>query len=89
MSLMFVLALANLSWANTVVSSRVAKLEFASGYPTEATAQKLYDKLDFQRAVQAYLWAILSGAEPRGSFPRSTAGILAGAAASALPCRGS
>ena len=45
---MFVLALANLSWANTVVSSRVAKLEFASGYPTEATAQKLYDKLNFQ-----------------------------------------
>ena len=58
MSLLFVLALANASWANTVVSSRVGELEFASGYPTDATAQKLYDELDFQRAVQAYLWAM-------------------------------
>ena len=28
------------------------------GYPTDATVTKLYDELDFQRAVQAYLWAV-------------------------------
>jgi hypothetical protein len=40
------------------IDSRIGKLEFESGYPTEHTAQILYDELDFQRAVQAYLWAL-------------------------------
>jgi len=40
------------------MKSRIGKLKFTSGYPTEKTAQKLYDELDFQRAVQAYLWAL-------------------------------
>jgi hypothetical protein len=44
-------------WAETM-KTRIGKLEFTSGYPTEETAQKLYDELDFQRAVQAYLWAL-------------------------------
>jgi hypothetical protein len=33
-------------------------LEYIGGYPTKETAQKLYDELDFQRAVEVYLWAL-------------------------------
>lgn len=40
------------------IDSRVGKLDFESGYPTAQTIDKLYDELDFQRAVQAYLWAL-------------------------------
>jgi len=32
--------------------------DFANGYPTKETVEKLYDERDFQRACQAYLWAI-------------------------------
>jgi hypothetical protein len=32
--------------------------DFANGYPTDATVEKLYDERDFQRACQAYLWAL-------------------------------
>jgi hypothetical protein len=32
--------------------------DFANGYPTDATIDKLYDERDFQRACQAYLWSI-------------------------------
>jgi hypothetical protein len=28
------------------------------GFPTDETVLKLYDELDFQRGVQAYLWAL-------------------------------
>ena len=45
-------------WASEQVSTRIGDLEFSSGYPTAETAEKLYDELDFQRAVQAYLWAM-------------------------------
>jgi hypothetical protein len=31
--------------------------EFIGGYPTAATSRQLYDELDYQRAVQAYIWA--------------------------------
>jgi hypothetical protein len=40
------------------LDSRVGQLEFKAGYPAKATVEKLYDELDFQRAVQAYLWAL-------------------------------
>ena len=40
------------------IDSRLGPLEFESGYPTADTVGKLYDELDFQRAVQAYLWAL-------------------------------
>jgi hypothetical protein len=47
---------------NQTVNSRIGKLEFthdfANGYPTKETVEKLYDERDFQRACQAYLWAI-------------------------------
>ena len=45
------------SWAETM-QTRIGELQFTSGYPTEKTVQKIYDELDFQRAVQAYLWAL-------------------------------
>jgi hypothetical protein len=32
--------------------------DFANGYPTDETVKKLYDARDFQRACQAYIWAI-------------------------------
>ena len=35
-----------------------ARLNFFDGFPDKATVEKLYDNLDFQRAVQAYLLAI-------------------------------
>jgi len=40
------------------VESRLGVLEFFDGYPSDATVERLYDNLDFQRAVQAYLLGI-------------------------------
>jgi hypothetical protein len=40
------------------VNSRLGKLQVDNGYPTEPTIRKLYDEIDFQRASQAYLWAL-------------------------------
>ena len=40
------------------VASRLGMLKFFDGFPDDATIQKLYDNLDFQRAVQAYLLGI-------------------------------
>jgi hypothetical protein len=36
----------------------LTQLEFPGAYPTKDIAQRLYDELDFQRAVQVYLWAL-------------------------------
>jgi hypothetical protein len=41
-----------------IVESRLGKLELTNGYPTAATVQKIFDDIDFQRACQAYLWAL-------------------------------
>ena len=43
---------------NGTRESRIGPLAFEGGYPTDATVTKLYDEMDFQRATQAYLWAI-------------------------------
>jgi hypothetical protein len=40
------------------VETRIGTLKFFDGFPDDATVEKLYDNLDFQRAVQAYLLAI-------------------------------
>jgi len=40
------------------IDTRIGELEYEAGYPTPETVQSLYDELDFQRAVQAYLWAL-------------------------------
>jgi hypothetical protein len=41
----------------TTTDTRLGKLDFPNGFPTEETTQKLFDEMDYQRAVQAYLWA--------------------------------
>ena len=44
------------------INTRLGPLEFthdfANGYPTDATVDKLYDERDFQRACQAYIWSL-------------------------------
>ena len=40
------------------VETRIGTLDFEHGVPTQETVAKLYDELDFQRACQAYLWAL-------------------------------
>jgi hypothetical protein len=39
------------------VQTRAGTLSFERGYPTPETTRKVFDELDYQRAVQAYLWA--------------------------------
>jgi hypothetical protein len=50
-------ALASISTPDRV-ESRLGTLEFDDGAPTEATAALLYDNLDFQQGVQAFLGAL-------------------------------
>ena len=40
------------------VNTRIGTLEFEKGYPSDDTIKKLYNEMDFQRAVQAYLWGL-------------------------------
>jgi hypothetical protein len=40
------------------VETRLGTLNFFDGFPDKASAEKLFDNVDFQRAVQAYLLAI-------------------------------
>jgi hypothetical protein len=47
--------------------------DFANGYPTDETVEKLYDERDFQRACQAYLWSL-----PAVSFASWQRGITKG-----------
>jgi hypothetical protein len=42
----------------TTTTTRIGKLELELGIPTEAAAKILFDEIDFQRACQAYLWAL-------------------------------
>jgi hypothetical protein len=42
------------------LETRLGKLELKDGYPTKATAEKLYDEMDFQRACQAFIWGLPS-----------------------------
>jgi len=42
------------------VETRLGTLKFHDGFPDDATVQKVYDNLDFQRGVQAFLTAIPS-----------------------------
>ena len=43
---------------NDTVDSRIGPVGFEGGYPTPESVAKLHDELDFQRAVQVYLWAV-------------------------------
>jgi len=40
------------------VETRIGTLKFFDGFPDSATVEKVYDNLDFQRGVQAYLIAL-------------------------------
>ena len=40
-----------------LVETRIGVLTFEKGFPTEETKRKVFDEIDYQRAVQAYLWA--------------------------------
>ena len=51
------------------VETRLGTLNFFDGFPDKASVEKLYDNLDFQRAVQAYLLAMPAG-EPGGESQR-------------------
>ncbi|WP_199553877.1 DUF1254 domain-containing protein [Sandaracinobacteroides hominis] len=46
----------------TTIGTRIGALSFThdmpNGYPTPETLEKLFDERDFQRACQAYLWAL-------------------------------
>lgn len=57
------------------VESRIGTLQFthdfANGYPTEDTLEALFNARDFQRACQAYLWAL-----PAASFVAWQQGVL-------------
>jgi hypothetical protein len=42
--------------ADIVEVPRLGALSYELGFPTPETSQRLFDEMDFQRAVQAYLW---------------------------------
>jgi len=45
------------------VETRLGTLKFFDGFPDEATVQKVYDNLDFQRGVQAFLTCVPGASE--------------------------
>jgi len=53
--------------------TRIGKIEFDKGFPSKKAVEKLYDELDFQRACQAYIWAlpIIGFAEWQASTAKS------------------
>jgi len=59
------------------IETRIGALEFthdfANGFPSEASLEKLYDERDFQRACQAYLWSL-----PAVSFAAWQRGVTTG-----------
>ena len=40
------------------VDTKIGRIDLQNGYPTDQSVTRLYDELDFQRAVQAYIWAM-------------------------------
>ena len=46
------------------------EFEFVAGYPTAEASEALYDEMDYQRAVQAYIWAtpMLNSMAMRAAF---------------------
>lgn len=43
---------------NGTVETRVGELTFENGYPSRESVEHLFDAMDFQRATQAYIWAL-------------------------------
>ena len=58
----FIVLISDCGFAQEVLQTRIGQLrfthDFANGYPTDETVEKLFDEIDFQRACQAYLWSI-------------------------------
>jgi len=52
------LAFAGRAPAQSTRWDELSKLPFDESYPTAETSARLYDELQFQRAVQVYLWAL-------------------------------
>ena len=46
----------NATIPDSVEVPRLGTLRYELGFPTPETSRKLFDEMDFQRAVQAYLW---------------------------------
>jgi hypothetical protein len=46
----------NATIPDSVEVPHVGALRYELGFPTPETSRKLFDEMDFQRAVQAYLW---------------------------------
>ena len=40
------------------IDTRIGKIETINGFPTAEAAKKIFAESDFQRASQAYLWAL-------------------------------
>jgi len=60
LSILAIFAAINISVAvrAETVDTRIGKLDFELGMPTQETVARLYDEIDFQRACQLYLWAL-------------------------------
>ena len=43
---------------NGPIETRIGKVHFENGFPASSAVPQLYDEMDFQRATQAYLWAL-------------------------------
>src|SRR4051812_23082150 len=52
------LALNETVFAQSTHWDELSKLPFKENYPTAEASARLYDELQFQRAVQVYLWAL-------------------------------
>ena len=50
--------LAGMAFAQSSRWDELSKLPFKESYPTPEASARLYDELQFQRAVQVYLWAL-------------------------------
>ena len=51
------------------VKTRIGDLQYERGFPTEETTHKVFDEIDYQRAVQAYLWAYPALCSSRSGLP--------------------
>ena len=45
-------------WPQGTFKTRIGDLTFKNGYPSNESVDVLYDAMDFQRATQAYIWAL-------------------------------